>query len=58
MRNKVGKWELIKLGVRYECVLSPEIIMRENIDGLGIQAVGYTITNLPYADDTVLIDLQ
>ena len=62
VEGEISAFQKIKRGVRQGCVLSPdlfslysEIIMR-NIEGQpGIRVGGHNISNLRYADDTVLI---
>jgi len=60
--NEIGPFQQIKAGVRQGCVMSPdlfslysEIIMRHISDMSGILVGGHNISNLRYADDTVLI---
>ena len=61
-QNELGNFAGIKRGVRQGCVLSPDLfnLYSENImrhlDGIGGLIVGgYTLNNLRYADDIVLI---
>jgi len=61
-QNELGNFASIKRGVRQGCVLSPDLfnLYSENImrhlDGIGGLIVGgYTLNNLRYADDIVLI---
>ena len=58
------EWFRVKKGVRQGCVLSPylfnilaNMVMRETFDGLqgGLQIGGRMITNLRYADDSILL---
>jgi len=60
----LSEWFRVKKGVRQGCVLSPylfnilaEMVMRETLDGFqgGLQIGGRMITNLRYADDTILL---
>ena len=57
-----SKFKPIRRGVRQGCVMSPdlfniytEMIMRKIDDHKGVKVNGHNITNLRYADDTVLI---
>ena len=56
------EWVEIKKGVRQGCVLSPDLFnlysqkMIEELDDLeGVRVCGVNVTNIRYADDTVLI---
>jgi len=60
--RECSDYTLIKRGVRYGCVMSPdlfnlysEMILRNLEDHNGLQIGGHNITNLRYADDTVLL---
>ena len=61
-QNELGNFTQIKRGVRQGCVLSPDLfnlysenIMRHLEDVGGLVIGGYTLNNLRYADDIVLI---
>jgi hypothetical protein len=61
-QNELGNFANIRRGVRQGCVLSPDLfnLYSENImrhlDGIGGLIIGgYTLNNLRYADDIVLI---
>ena len=60
--DELSDYTEIKRGVRQGCVLSPylfniytEFIFRENSDSQGAIIGGRNISNLRYADDTVLL---
>ena len=63
VEGELSGWTSIKRGVRQGCILSPrlfnfysEMIMREAaIENLGITIGGLKISNIRYADDTVLM---
>jgi len=60
----LSEWFSVKKGVRQGCFLSPyllnilvETVMSETVDGFqrGLQIGGRMITNIRYADDTILL---
>ena len=62
IENRISAYKQIKRGVRQGCVFSPDLfklysekILREIKDCKGLVIGGYSMNNLRYADDTVLI---
>ena len=62
IENRISAYKQIKRGVRQGCVFSPDLfnlyseqIVREIKECKGLVIGGYSMNNVRYADDTVLI---